>query len=616
MDRRPRRVLREERLSATPSPSPRARRLAFGLCGLGVVLHGLTRLLHPVTGFGNADIAGILYEADIINDGLLPYHDTADFKSPGTFFLVAAVFRLVARELWAVKLVYAGWALLAAPAIWLAARALYGADDRGTIAAGGAVLLYLLSIGVFDQNYSAWMTPAYAWAFACLLLALRGRPWLHLAAGLFAGLAFLLKTHALVLAPAFACAWLWSRRRGDPGATASAAPLWLAGALLSLAPLAALYAARGALPALLRGILPVEDALAYAGRVAPETHWLWSIWWKVPLQMARAFPVQVALGAAALLAVILDRRAARRPGQVPEDMSRETWPIAPQLILLAWSVVGCGLGGVRYYVHYLPQYLPALALLAAHPAGWRWLLRRPEPTRRGLLRRAPALALLGLAAVLASIHLVQLARGKASRVDHRASDANAELGEFIRANTTPDECIQVWGWAAWPVYFYADRRACSPVFKVLGQVTDANQNSMFTRSRATDFKPGPLADLLLESFHSRPPAYVVRVRPFFPGVKVDPLDQFTALKQIIERDYVLREKIGRIYLLERLDRIPEPERTAAKKKALLDGARPAKIELRPVDKKKPATPPKPAAPPKPPPPQDDDDDDDPADRAP
>ena len=106
-------------------------------------------------------------------------------------------------------------------------------------------------------------------------------------------------------------------------------------------------------------------------------------------------------------------------------------------------------------------------------------------------------ALLITAAVLAGIHLVQLARGKASRVDHRAAEATREIGDIIRANTTKDDCIQVWGWAAWPVYFYADRRACTPIFKVLGQVTHANQNSMVTRSRSADFKPGPLADLLV-----------------------------------------------------------------------------------------------------------------------
>ena len=126
-------------------------------------------------------------------------------------------------------------------------------------------------------------------------------------------------------------------------------------------------------------------------------------------------------------------------------------------------------------------------------------------------------------------------------------------------------------------------------------------------------------NLLLASFSERPPAYFIRVRPFFPGVKIDPLDQWAALKKIIERDYVLREKFGRIHLLERLDRIPEAERAELKKKAQLDGARPAKVDIRPVDRRgggKPAATPKPAPKPpptpapKPPPPPDDDDESD------
>ena len=609
MDRRPGRVIGEGRVSAdAATPSRRARAIGLGLAALGVLLYTLTRLWHPVTGFGNADIAGILYQADILNDGLLPYRDAADFKSPGAFFIVAAVFRFISREIWAVKWTYFVWALLAAPAMWIGARALYGRGDRGTIAAGGAVLLYLLSIGLFDLNYSEWMVPAYAWAFAWLLVALAGRPRLHLVAGLFAGLAFLLKTHALVLAPTFACVWWWSRRRGDPGATWSAWPQWLAGALLAIAPMAAFYAARGALPDLLHGLVPVEEALAYADRVQPERHWLWSAW-KIPLQMFRVFAVQTSLAGAAVLAALVRWRAARASGQVPGARSHDPSPVAPGLIFLAWSVVGCGLGGLRYYIHYLPQYLPALALLAANPAGIAWLVRRPDAkTLRAVLRRVPALVLIGSTVVHLGIHLKALVTGKASATDHRAVEANREVGEFIRANTTPDECIQVWGWAAWPVYYYADRRACSPVFKVLGQVTDANQNSMFTRSRATDFKPGPLADLMLQSFRERPPAYFVRVRPFFPGVKTEPLDQFKELNAIIERDYVLREKKGRIHLLERLDRIPEPERTAAKKKALLDGARP-RLEVKPAVKPQPRAPKKP--PPPPPPDADDSDSDDP-----
>ncbi|MBA3549423.1 MAG: hypothetical protein H0T76_23355, partial [Nannocystis sp.] len=195
---------------------------------LGVALLLATRAWHPVAGLGNADIAGILYEADIIGDGGVPYRDTLDMKSPGTWFLFAAIFAGLGRSMDAVQLVYTGWCLLAAPAIWLAARVLYGPG----LAAGAAVLLYLAAIGCFDLNYSAWMATPYAWAFACLLLGLRGRWGWHLLAGVFAALAMTIKAQAFVLAPCFALVWLWARRGGEPGATLRAWPLWAAGALL------------------------------------------------------------------------------------------------------------------------------------------------------------------------------------------------------------------------------------------------------------------------------------------------------------------------------------------------------------------------------------------------
>ena len=66
------------------------------------------------------------------------------------------------------------------------------------------MLLYLAAIGCFDLNYSAWMATPYAWAFACLLLGLRGRSGWHLLAGVFAALAVAIKAQAFVLAPCFA----------------------------------------------------------------------------------------------------------------------------------------------------------------------------------------------------------------------------------------------------------------------------------------------------------------------------------------------------------------------------------------------------------------------------
>jgi len=503
---------------------------------LGVALLLATRAWHPIDGLGNADIAGILYEADIIRDGGVPYRDTLDMKSPGSWFLFAALFAGLERSIEAVQLAYTGWCLLAAPAIWLAARALYGPK----LAAGAAVLLYLAAIGAFDFNYSAWMATPYAWAFTCLLLGLRGRWWGHLLGGVFAALAVTIKAQAFVLAPCFALVWLWARRRAQPGATLLAWPLWAVGALLGLLPLLLWYQRHDALMAVIHGLFPFGIAREYGAAAQDEIWWVWRSG-KIPLQLVTVFPLHATLSLAALLG------ARREPGA----------PVLPQLLMLGFAVIGCGVGGQRFYIHYLPQYLPALALLAAHPQAWAYLRRAwsPEPWRARWLPAALALH----CAVTALTLTIKIPLGKAARIDSRGTPNARLAGEYIAARTTPDDTVQVWGWSAWPVYFWADRRAPSPVFKVLGQVTDYNQNGMFSPSRATDFRPGPAADTLLAAFQTAPPAYFVRTTRFFPGVRSDPLDQWPALRKLLAEQYVLRERFGKIRVYELRARIPADE---------------------------------------------------------
>ena len=528
---------------------------------LGVALLLATRAWHPIPGLGNADIAGILYEADIIRGGGVPYVDTLDMKSPGSWFLFAGIFAAFGRSIAAVQWVYTGWMLLAAPAIWLAARRLYGS----TMAAGAAVCLYLSAVGWFDLNYSAWLTTPYAWAFACLLLGLGGRKRWHLLGGVFAALAVAIKANAFVVAPTFVLVWLWARRRGEPGATWSAWPLWAAGALLGLAPLLIWYQGHDALGPLLRGLFPLGEAGDYgAATQVQESWWVWRAY-KIPLQLLAVYPLHALLSAAALLGAWKWREGAA--------------PWLPQCMFLAMSVVGCGVGGMRFYIHYLPQYLPALALLGAHPLAWAYLRRAwgEEPWRG---RALPGL-LAGTCGVVALVLAIQIPLGMAARIDHRGNARARTVGVYLADLTTPEDTIQVWGWAAWSVYFWADRKAPSPVFKVMGQVTNYNQNGLFTRSHATDFRPGPAADLLLAAFETAPPAFFVRSKSFFPGVEVDPLDQWPELLKIFRERYVLRKRFGKLGVYELRSRLTAEEvaafeaadKAASKRKQVAQGGK-------------------------------------------
>ncbi len=524
--------------------------LAPLLVGAGVLLLVATRVCHPIAGLGNADIAGIFYEADMIVGGGVPYVDTIDMKPPGSFFVVAAIFDCLGRELVVVQWVYTLWAALAGPAIWVAARALYGRKQTAAV----AVLLYLAWVGTFDFNYSAWMTPLYAWAFACLIAAVRGgKKWLHVVAGICAALALALKGQSVVLAPVFVLVWWWGRRRGEPGATWGAWGLWVVGAVLGLAPLIGWFAAHGAARELMAALLPVNEALTYAARVKPEDWW-WLKTWRIAWQHMRVFPLHSLLVGAVLVGWWWRRRLRRVAGEtvgpvepVPEDRPEFSAPLAPQVIFWVLSVVGCGIGGLRFYIHYLPQYLPALALLAVHPLGLAWWWQT-----RG--RWGQALA--AVTAVVALALVIRIPLGFAANVDYRGSKHADKAGAYIKARTTPEDTILVWGWAAWSTYYHSERRSPSAIFKVLGQVTEYNQNGMFTRSKSANFIRGPYSERLMADFKRAPPAYIIKTAAFFPGVKRDPMLQWPAMMRMFRRDYVLVEKFGKIKVFEHKTRRP------------------------------------------------------------
>ncbi len=515
---------------------------------VGFVVFVATRWFHPIRGLGNPDIAGILYSADLLNHGLLPYRDTVDMKPPGTFFLVAAVFRFAARDLDVLQIAYAFWLLSGAPAIGIAARVLYDRDPRRDVATAIAMALYLTTIGAFDMNYASWMAVAYAWSFAMLLVGLlRDRWYGHVLAGVFAVFAYLLKTQSLVLAPLFVLLFVWAKRRREPGARVLAFAYWTLGAAIGIAPLVLIYASHRSIPALLRGLFPVAFATEYSARRTLPLSDL-NLIWRVPRQQVRHFPLLLTLAAAAIV-------GARRSKTHAPEIREST--LAPQLWFWIASLAGCALGGLRFFVHYLPQCVPALVLLAAHPASLRWLeepRRTLVPKLTFLASRAHALFAAGLTAFL----IGRIPFGLAASVDNRGTHMVELAGKMIHDNTTPDDRVLVWGWPAWGTYYFADRRSPSAIFKVLGKVTEFNDNSESSSATAIHFRDGPLARELLSDMLRDPPAYFVRARPFFPGSPTDPLDEFIELRDLIARDYIPVAGYGHIGVYERRGRIRKP----------------------------------------------------------
>jgi hypothetical protein len=131
-----------------------------------------------------------------------------------------------------------------------------------------------------------------------------------------------------------------------------------------------------------------------------------------------------------------------------------------------------------------------------------------------------------------------------------------QVGAFIAARTTPSDTIHCWGWRSWPVYFWANRHAPGRLYKELGAVTEYNRNGLFPVSGTGNggrlgWKPGPAADELLEVYRTRPPAFLVRARPFFPSVTNDPLDESGELAALIQREYAFVDSIGSLDIYER-----------------------------------------------------------------
>ena len=539
--------------SAPPRGAPRGAWLwAILWLGVGIAVFAAARSTRPISGLGNHDVAGIAYNADLLLRGGLPYVDSVEIKAPGTFYLVAAAFLLLGRSVWTVHLACELWLILGTIGLaWLTVLLYRPGPGRlnhpaAVACAGISTGAMWLAMASFQSNYTTWIVTPSIWCLAFAHQSWRRRGWWWpLLTGISAGIAFLIKANAVVLGPAILSVWAWRRFRGDASARVSQIPMWLLGGVLPAVPLLLHYALRGAdVGALISGILPLGAAASYSARVV-DAPW-WYVPWRLVLHLEAKYPLQLTMGSIVVAAALLRRRlpaALRLP-------SAEVTALGTVAIFLFWSVVGGGLGGMRYFRHYAPQYLPAMCLLVAHPGNWRTLVRLvrtylgPQPgggatpvhpwrrmsgrARVALIALTVAVGSLGARAVYRGDQLLsRIERGKHSH-GWRPTGDDKVLASFISRNTTDEDRIFIWGWRGWSIYFYTDRQAPTAMYKGLGTITTFNFNGMF-RSRAPgaprrlEFVPGPEADALLDAFETRPPAFVVRSRPYFDGARGDPL---------------------------------------------------------------------------------------------
>lgn len=500
------------------------------LIGASVLLAFIVELDGYSDEFPNADIAGIAYQADLIRAGGLPYIDTLEVKGMGTFWLWAAIIAVFGRSLFAIQAAYVGWHGLGMLGVFVGARTLYG--HRHPYAAALATAFYGAHALMFSYNYSGWMTPLLAWTFALVVLSLQRPSWVRsIMAGAVGVTAYLFKHQAIGFVAAFPALAFWAHRTRAPGMRAATIVGWALGVTAVLAVPLAVYGRLGRWDALAAGLFPLERVSGY--RAAAAEIGTLELAARATLQFVVAFPV----GAVLLTVLAIGLAIAR----TSED--RDVIPVAGFFVA---SCITIAIGGARFFPHYLIQYLPATALLVGHPAG---LLRHAT-------RRRWPYVLVGLSVLF---QLLQIAAGRAIRNDivvPRLSDGRSAAqaaGAYIRERTTPLDRIQVWGWTAWPVYFWAERRAPGRIYKPMGTVTSTHGSTAFRRSPPIRFQPGPAADEFLETLERDPPAYFVYSSAFVTsfGSPNDPIEAFVGLRRLLAERYVPVADFGDLRLFER-----------------------------------------------------------------
>lgn len=497
------------------------------LLGLGLALFVSIRLQVTEDEVPNPDISGILYNADGLLRGELPYVHNAEFKPLGAFYVVAAAFEVFGRSLDTVQWVFTAWLLLGLPAMALGLPANASRADKAL-----SMGVYLYYAGMFTYNYTAWMMPVYAWAFVGILRSLNGRSWRWaLLGGVASAVAFGFMQRGGVLGVLALVLWGLDARRDQPQWRVLGG--WVAGALMGAALMAAPYLVAGEVGVLLEHLLPLSLVSAYTGS-ASGGFFLGLL--HVPGLLATTFGGALAL---AVVGLVLSRRA------------REHHAV-PAALFVVLSIIGTGLGGGRFYLHYMPQVLPALAVLI----GASRLGRCIEDTQEDPRWRTGALAVVGLA-LCSWVYTVaagdpNLYESRARRLENGKSAAQA-AGAHIRARTDPSDTIYGWGWTSWRVYFWADRRAPGRYYKALGRLTTFNTNTAFDPGDDIVFAPGPDSEAFIADFDARPPTYFV-VSPSFTqtfGAKSEPLEAFDALRERLERDYRPEAEFGDLLLLRR-----------------------------------------------------------------
>ena len=478
-------------------------------------------------GFVSHDVAGILYSAMVFHDGGLPYVDTVELKAPGTFYLAWAFAGADGRDIEKFQVLANLWAMLGTCIVFtLMTRA------RGLVAGAVAGMICVLQqpwLDSMDANYVTWANTFQVGAFAAVwrgpgaVTSTRARDWIL--AGALAAVAALCKRQAVFLfVPLIWCTvFIPACGESSHGARWRRLGGLALGACGPLFAVLAHYASHGEAWAFIRGYALNDWGWNYVsfggGGGVLET--------VAEGCLATTYFLALPLALMVLGMATQGRSGARGWGAV--------------LVWLASMIVAAWIGG-RFYKGYFALTLAPAAMLAGGAvatvlARWRQELK---PRAGRLVRRAVGLVLTLVITVLVFRGCLLLWNVRGARDVSRDAGAR-RIATHVVAHSSPSDTIWVWGWHLWDLYPLSGRMAASSIYKSLGVLTPANDDSWRKRARPLHFGESLQSDRLLRELKASNPRYIVL------GSTV-PHREFKALRAYLASAYVRdhRLKIGRV----------------------------------------------------------------------
>lgn len=533
--------------SATRSNQAATALTVIGLVAIVVASAWLRAPGFTQGGFASHDVAGILYNAMVLEHGGLPYVDTLEFKAPGSFYLAKWFAGPEARDIARFQIAANLWALLGLACVAGLGWRLWG--KLGALMTAGLYALHDAHLDSMDANYVTWANLPQIACFWLGVEALRARsarwrPTLWMLAGAFAGFATLCKQpNGVVLVPLLLIATVGGADSAKSGRGAGwgavrermVEPGWvLLGFGLAHLPIVAQYLAAGQFGALFNGYFLSRWALRYLG--AREAG-LGSSAWEGALALAHFLGLALVLAAFSSARALADRVAAWRGGAPLDPEQTET--LRELGFVFAWllaTLVAASLG-FRFYKGYFLAVAAPLCLLAAAPCG---LLGR-----RCTVHWIPRALAVSLGLVLVVRALLMLEHVRLDRA--RPHDLGGRrIAKHLLAHTEPDDRVWMWGWHLWDVYPLTGRLSGSRIYKSLGVLSQPNDDTWRRPAKPLRFVESAYADQLIVDLEASRPAYVV-LGSTVPHREFKQLHEF--LRAHYRRDR--RVRIGRVQLWKR-----------------------------------------------------------------